>query len=107
MDHPTSRVSRRQFVQGASVAGLGLLGGCGRLWGNRSSALNAPRIGVLASGAPEPQHEMLRQGLRDAGYVEGQNLAMEWRVLGGGGGRPSRTAGRGGWGPPGRALSRG
>ena len=33
------------------------------------------RIGVLGVGEPQ----LLRQSLRDAGYVEGQNLTIEWR----------------------------
>ena len=36
-----------------------------------------PRIGVLYPGAGVP--ELLRQSLRDLGYVEGQNLVIEWR----------------------------
>jgi putative ABC transport system substrate-binding protein len=41
------------------------------------------RIGVLASGSPpsgpSPASEVFRQGLRDLGYVEGQNLITEHR----------------------------
>ena len=33
------------------------------------------RIGVLGAGSPE----LLRQSLREVGYVEGLNLAIEWR----------------------------
>jgi putative ABC transport system substrate-binding protein len=40
-----------------------------------------PRIGYLASGASRasPNAEALRQGLRDLGYVEEQNIAIEYR----------------------------
>jgi len=42
-----------------------------------------PRIGVLAGGAltPESAHrqEGFQQGLRDLGWVEGQNIAIEYR----------------------------
>jgi ABC-type uncharacterized transport system substrate-binding protein len=40
-----------------------------------------PRMGYLASGASRasPNAEALRQGLRDLAYVEGQNLAIEYR----------------------------
>lgn len=42
---------------------------------------SAPRIGFLvgavAEGAPGP--EAFRQGLRNFGYVEGQNIVIEWR----------------------------
>src|SRR3989442_5820304 len=44
-----------------------------------------PRIGVLAAGPPAatPFAESLRQDLREVGYVEGQNIAIEWRSAGG------------------------
>jgi ABC-type uncharacterized transport system substrate-binding protein len=41
-----------------------------------------PRIGVLHSGSPSstaPQREAFRQGLRDLGYIEGQNIVVENR----------------------------
>ena len=40
-----------------------------------------PRIGYLAGGTDRgsPNAESLRQGLRDLGYVEGQNIAIEYR----------------------------
>src|SRR5262245_42582786 len=43
------------------------------------------RIGVLAAAvsAESPRGAALRQGLRALGYVEGQNLAIEWRLSGG------------------------
>jgi ABC-type uncharacterized transport system substrate-binding protein len=41
------------------------------------------RIGRLSPGfppsQPSPSMEAFRQGLRDLGYVEGQNLVIEWR----------------------------
>ena len=36
------------------------------------------RIGILGRGN-SPQLEALRQGLRDHGYIEGQNLLIEYR----------------------------
>jgi len=36
------------------------------------------RIGVLAN-SPSPSWEAFRRRLHDLGYVEGQNLAIEWR----------------------------
>src|SRR2546422_10997360 len=41
-----------------------------------------PRIGVLAAGSPATfisRYEAFRQGLRELGYVEGQNIAIEYR----------------------------
>ena len=79
-----SRPSRRQFVQGVGVVGLGLLAGCGRLpWQARPSA-RVPRIGYLAfSGPVQSQHEAFLQGLGELGYVEGQNIVIERRFADG------------------------
>lgn len=38
-----------------------------------------PRIGFLSPSAPSPISEGFRQGLRDLGYVEGQNILVEYR----------------------------
>ncbi len=37
------------------------------------------RIGYLESGSRSPLDEIFGQGLRERGYVEGQNLIIEWR----------------------------
>jgi len=40
------------------------------------------RIGLLSSGGPSPIQraiEAFRQGLRELGYVEGQNILIEYR----------------------------
>jgi putative tryptophan/tyrosine transport system substrate-binding protein len=48
-----------------------------------------PRIGVLTfTQLTAPVQESLRQGLRDHGYVDGQNIHIEWRAAEG---RPERA----------------
>jgi putative tryptophan/tyrosine transport system substrate-binding protein len=47
-------------------------------------AKKVPRIGYLISGSPSSTREIgeveaFRQGLRELGYVEGQNIAIEYR----------------------------
>jgi putative ABC transport system substrate-binding protein len=41
----------------------------------------APRVGFLfyGSAGPSPEVEAFRQGLRELGYVEGQNISIEYR----------------------------
>jgi putative ABC transport system substrate-binding protein len=75
--------SRRQFVQGMGVAGLGLLAGCGRLPGQAPPPAKVYRLGYLSpQGAvvDAPRFEALQRGLRDLGWIEGQNLIIERRL---------------------------
>jgi putative ABC transport system substrate-binding protein len=48
----------------------------------RAQQVSPRRIGFLLVGltAESKQARQFRQGLRDAGYVEGRNIAIEWRV---------------------------
>ena len=41
--------------------------------------VKVPRIGYLSASANAPRIEAFRQGLRELGYVEGKNIAIEWR----------------------------
>ena len=38
-----------------------------------------PRIGYQSAGSSGEREEGFRQGLRELGYVEGQNIVIEWR----------------------------
>ena len=80
-------LSRRQFLQGAGVAGLGLLAGCGRLPWQAQPAAKVFRVGYLAPGLPDPtidgQLDAFREGLAALGYAEGQNVAIARRYTDG------------------------
>jgi putative tryptophan/tyrosine transport system substrate-binding protein len=76
------RWSRRQVVQGLGAVGLGLLAGCGRLPGQGPPPARVPRLGVLFPGTLHTGSEGIegfRQGLREQGLLEGQNLTVEYR----------------------------
>src|SRR5262245_9365050 len=69
-------VGRRGFIGGLTVALLGAQG--------RAFAQKMPRIGVLVSASPpHPFADAFRRGLQPLGYVEGENIAIEWRYTGG------------------------
>jgi putative ABC transport system substrate-binding protein len=71
-------MDRRAFV---STVALGLL--AGPLAREAQSAEKVARIGVLVPAEPatpdEPNIAAFRQRLRDLGYVDGQNIAVEYR----------------------------
>jgi putative tryptophan/tyrosine transport system substrate-binding protein len=74
-----SGLNRRQFVQGAGVAGIGLLAGCGRWPGQAQPRAKVHRVGWLGFNPPPSWPEAFQQGLQALGYVEGQNVAIETR----------------------------
>jgi putative ABC transport system substrate-binding protein len=80
------RIDRRQFVQGAGVAGLGLLAGCGPPAFKAEAPPSVRTIGFLgvardpsAADGQTPELLAFREELSRLGYLEGQNLRIEWR----------------------------
>jgi putative tryptophan/tyrosine transport system substrate-binding protein len=78
-----TRPSRRHFLRGSlAVAGVGLLSGGGLAIYRAVQPRRLHRIGFLTGGSPttNPANlESFRLGLRELGYVEGQDVALEAR----------------------------
>jgi putative ABC transport system substrate-binding protein len=74
---------RRRFLKASlAVAGIGLAAACSLPPPPWQQTPTTPRIGYLGPGTTGPYPMFLdafRQGLRDLGYVEGQNIAVEYR----------------------------
>jgi ABC-type uncharacterized transport system substrate-binding protein len=79
-------VSRRRFlVASLDLAAIGLLAGCGGLPGPGRGAGRTPRIGFLQVGSREGRAGLIDgflDGLREEGYVDGQNIVIEYRFSG-------------------------
>jgi putative ABC transport system substrate-binding protein len=75
--------SRRQLLQGGVIlTGFSLVSVC-RVAGQQTAKV--PRIGFLAVGSREGRAFMIEgflRGLREQGYVEGQNIVIEYRFSG-------------------------
>jgi putative ABC transport system substrate-binding protein len=70
-------IGRRAFLRTVSVSLLGV-----PLAAEALQTGTVPRLGILSPASPSAfgyAFAALRQGLRDLGYVEGQNLIIEWR----------------------------
>jgi putative ABC transport system substrate-binding protein len=69
-------MKRREFIT--------LIGGAAAAWplGARAQQTPMPVVGLLSSRAPGDSPKLLaawRQGLKDTGFVEGENVAIEYR----------------------------
>jgi putative ABC transport system substrate-binding protein len=76
---------RRQFIKLAGVAAASLL----PLRGRAQPAAKLPKLGVLLYSTPhgDPNNEAFHRGMQDLGYVDGQNIVLEYRFAEG---RPER-----------------
>jgi putative ABC transport system substrate-binding protein len=78
-DNRKSKIQNRKLVGVVAIALTFAM--CGEAAMAQRPA-KIPRIGFLASGSTTtdaPRVEAFRQGLRDLGYVEGQNIVIEYR----------------------------
>lgn len=77
------RRSRRELIRLLAIClGLGTLGASAACGAQQSK--KAYRVGFLRGTSPRPRElEELRQGLRELGYVEGQNIVIEQRYANG------------------------
>jgi putative tryptophan/tyrosine transport system substrate-binding protein len=74
--------TRRRFMQGAGVASLALLAGCGRL-APQATTRKTPHVGFLGRPAPSsPGAQAFIRGMSEHGWVDGQNVVIAWGATG-------------------------
>jgi putative ABC transport system substrate-binding protein len=72
--------TRRQFARSSmALAGLSLLSGCELISVPGQQPASLRRVGVITDGLSDSNLASFREGMRDLGYVEGQNLLIEYR----------------------------
>ncbi|MGB8575348.1 MAG: ABC transporter substrate binding protein, partial [Pseudolabrys sp.] len=66
-------MQRREFIT--------LLGGTAAAWplAARAQQTNLPKLGILLVGNREPFSRLFWAGLREFGYIDGQNMQVEFR----------------------------
>ena len=78
------RISRRAFVSMLAVLVASAAMGFELQSADAQQPAALRRIGVLIAVPPDDKDPQgLRQGLRDAGYIEGRDVAIEWRSANG------------------------
>jgi putative tryptophan/tyrosine transport system substrate-binding protein len=91
------RRSRRQFLlRSLSLASCALLSGCGASPVPWQQQAKMPRVGLLLPGAEAGSTANVaafKDGLRDLGHVDGQNIVVEVRFAEGRADRLSERAG--------------
>ena len=80
-------LNRRRFLSTLSASLL-----AAPLTANAQPAGKVARLGVLLFGGSDPNLEAFRRGLREAGYLEGGNLVVEYRSAEGNAGRLAELA---------------
>jgi putative tryptophan/tyrosine transport system substrate-binding protein len=77
-----SDMKRREFT--ALVGGIGLLLAVKVRRAGAQQGEKTPRVGYIRAGTPnnDPFREAFVRGMRDLGYVEGRNIAFEFRNYG-------------------------
>src|SRR5882724_2869492 len=77
-DNRKSKIENPKWV---GIFAIALTFAFGGAVATAQQAGRVPRIGVLlgSSPGPDPRLEAFRQGLRDSGYIEGKNIAVEYR----------------------------
>ena len=78
-DNPKSKIQNRKWV-GVFAIALMVVGAVAQA----QQREKVPRIGYLSLGSGfRANDEAFRQGLRELGYTEGQNIVVEWRFVDG------------------------